>query len=209
MSAITLRQHGERTRNGLIVVAWALAIWLAWILDHSIWSWATIGTSVEGKDWWRLLRIVGYLPTWIVVAAIVGAAVRWRGRAWLACICGLLSGATNGLLAEIIKRVVARERPGATGYHNYRGIFSGFANDGDLGLPSSHAAVAFGAAFAIALVLPRAAWPVLLLAAGCGVSRVVHGAHFTSDVIVAAACGHLCSRFIVGVLDRGARGIER
>lgn len=209
MSIRSLEAHADRTRNRLIVVAWGLAIWLAWLLDHWIWSWATIGKSVESEDWWRMLRIAGFVPTWIVVALTVGLACRWRGVAWHATLAGLVSGALNGLLAELAKLVVARERPGISGLHVYRGLFAGFRDGSNLGMPSSHAAVAFGAAWAIAMTIPRARWAVLLVAAGCGVSRIVHGAHFTSDVVVAAGLGHLVGRMVSGWLGVGAGRGER
>jgi len=201
----SLEAHAERTRNGLIVAAWVLAVWLAFLLDHWIWSWATIGKGVEREDWWRLLRIAGYVPTWIIVAVVVGLACRWKGAAWRACLTGLIAGTLNGLLAEIVKLVVARERPGDSGLHVYRGFFDGFRDGSNLGMPSSHAAVAFGAAWAIALVLPRAGWAVLVLATGCGISRIVHGAHFTSDVVVAAGLGHVVGRIVTG-MGRGSHG---
>lgn len=209
MSVRSLASHAERTRNGLIVVAWGLATWLACDRDYWIWTWATIGKSVEREDWWRLLRIAGFVPTWIVVALSVGLACRWKGVAWRAALAGLIAGAANGFLAEVIKLVVARERPGDSGIHVYRGILAGFRDGSNLGMPSSHAAVAFGAAWAFALTIPRARWVFLLVAAGCGVSRIVHGAHFTSDVVVAAGLGHLVGRMVTGWLGVGSGRGER
>jgi membrane-associated phospholipid phosphatase len=55
-----------------------------------------------------------------------------------------------------------------------------------MGLPSSHALVAFAGAFALARLFPRARWVFYLLALGCGLTRVLATAHYLSDVIVAA-----------------------
>jgi membrane-associated phospholipid phosphatase len=46
--------------------------------------------------------------------------------------------------------------------------------------------VAFGAAFMLAYLFPRARWVWFALAAGCGITRVLARAHFVSDVVVAA-----------------------
>jgi membrane-associated phospholipid phosphatase len=46
--------------------------------------------------------------------------------------------------------------------------------------------VAFGAAWMLSYLFPRARWVWITLAAGCGLSRVLAQAHFVSDVVVAA-----------------------
>jgi membrane-associated phospholipid phosphatase len=51
--------------------------------------------------------------------------------------------------------------------------------------------VAFGGAAMLARLYPRARWVGYTLAAGCGLSRVLHRAHFLSDVILAAGMSWL------------------
>jgi undecaprenyl-diphosphatase len=55
--------------------------------------------------------------------------------------------------------------------------------------PSGHAATAFAAATAVALLYPRLRVPVLVLAALVALSRAYLGVHYWSDVLVGSAFG--------------------
>ncbi len=52
-----------------------------------------------------------------------------------------------------------------------------------------HGAVAFGAAFMLWRLHPRAAPVWMALACGCGATRVLSRAHFVSDVVASAFVG--------------------
>jgi undecaprenyl-diphosphatase len=110
----------------------------------------------------------------------------------------VLSPAMAGAGAELLKLVIGRERPTESGAHVWRGLFSGFDNGTGLGLPSSHAAVAFGGAFAGALLVPRLRCLLVTLACGCGATRMLTGDHFLSDVVGGALLGYASAR-LVGV----------
>jgi undecaprenyl-diphosphatase len=56
-------------------------------------------------------------------------------------------------------------------------------------MPSSHALVAFAGAAALARLFPRATPIWYALAVGCGITRLLSGAHFLSDVVVGALIG--------------------
>ncbi|MBL8963273.1 MAG: phosphatase PAP2 family protein [Phycisphaeraceae bacterium] len=165
------------------------------IFDQDLWRWLKAAESVGERDWYRLLRIAGYLPTWVVAAGVVIGAS--GGRLIRRGIALAGSAAVAGLMAEILKLVIARSRPGEDGQYHYRGLFSGFVDGSNLGMPSSHAAVAFGAAFAASRLFPGAGYVLVPVAAGCGLTRLLMGAHFTSDVWVAAWVGYLAARVCV------------
>jgi undecaprenyl-diphosphatase len=55
--------------------------------------------------------------------------------------------------------------------------------------PSGHAATAFGAAVALALLVPRLRWWAIGLATLVALSRVYLGMHFTADVAAGALLG--------------------
>lgn len=163
------------------------------------------------QTWWYLaLRHCGSLLTWLVLGIVVLSVDRLRRRPadqpgdlplrgpYIAVAAG-----TAGLAAELAKLVIGRERPATIqtlesgvealvyqGYH-FRGLFAGFADGSNLGLPSSHAATAAGGAFALAMVWPKL-WPLALgVSVGCGVSRLLTGAHFASDVYAGIVLGWL------------------
>jgi len=179
--------------------------------------------GVRTKDWHQALRQVGYIPTWLILAAIVwrldtGRAHRGHGleltptwpprpghhRAGLL----VLSAALAGAVAELLKPLIGRSRPDAEGVTRWlERPFVLVADGGGIGygLPSSHTAVAFGGAAMLALLEPRIRWIVLGLAAGCGLSRMNAGAHTLSDVLLGAAVGLVTAR----LLHRAGEGARR
>lgn len=183
--------------------AWqALAITLAatavaMLVDRTVFEFIN-APAVYDKDLGKLLRIVGFAGTWLALALAVGfqhagdsaARATARRRGWLLFWSPMLAGA----LAELLKIAIRRERPalndGAYGFRDWsERTFSGAG----LAFPSSHAAVAFGGAFMLARLFPRARWVGYVLAAGCGITRVLARAHFVSDVVFAAGLGWLVS----------------
>ena len=165
---------------------------------------------LDGAWWYQVLRQSGSLLPWLLVGVAVLAldrVRRGRGTDTSRPLRGpyiAVSAGAAGLAAELLKLVIGRERPAVIemvdgveqlvyqGYH-FRGLFSGFADGSNLGLPSSHAAVAAGGAFALARVWPKA-WPLaVVIAVGCGTSRVLTGAHFASDVYGGIVVGWLVS----------------
>lgn len=170
----------------VIIVATA-AIVVAHLADA--WAWRDfVSPGVYDHDLGRMFRVVGYLPLWLLLAVALWLVTRDSRRGLLLA----LVPTAGGLLAEVLKILLRRERPGL---HNGEYFFRPYADHliatRDLGLPSSHALVAFSAAWLLCRFYPRG-WPVwLLLAAGCALSRVQAQAHFLSDVTVAAVAGYL------------------
>ena len=101
--------------------------------------------------------------------------------------------AVSGLLVQIVKHVVGRARPpllsvdGA--FH-----FQGFVTKNALAsFPSGHTTSAFAAAVALGYMRPAWRKGLLGLAVLIGLSRVLVGAHFPSDVVAGAALGSTVS----------------
>ncbi|MBL8746610.1 MAG: phosphatase PAP2 family protein [Phycisphaerae bacterium] len=171
------------------------------------WPWA------EREDWHRMLRVMGFVPLWIVAGLAVGLLTRNRDgfhRRSSPAALGMfvaLAPLIAGLVAEPLKLVFRRERPDAS---NLRYVFRSwdtetFSTSG-LGLPSSHAMVAFAGATALCMVAPRAGLVWVLLALGCGFTRVADRAHWASDVFAAAAFGFVTAWLlgrIMGVRSGG------
>ena len=93
---------------GLVIVFGALPM-LAdrYFYDH--WHYK----NVYDQDWARLLRVMGFAPTWGIAALVLwlhersDEVQRAAARAWY-LITAMLAG---GLLAEIMKLLLRRERP--------------------------------------------------------------------------------------------------
>lgn len=150
-----------------------------WVFDH------VYQKNVYDHDWARLLRVMGFAPTWGIAALAIWlherpeAAQRAAARAWYLVIATL----AGGLLAEILKLLLRRERPAVhDGFYGFRPWSEQPFSTGGLAWPSSHTMVAFAAATAMARLFPRARWVWYSLAAGCGVTRMLAHAHFFSDV---------------------------
>ena len=171
-----------------------VAFVLACLIDR--WVYQNIRMSgVYNEDWGRLLRVMGFLPTWMALALAVGlqegvgaGRALARRRGWLL----FWAPALGGISAEVLKLIIRRERPAVhDGFHGFRPFDERTWSTAGLALPSSHALVAFAGAAMLARLYPRAGWIGWTLAAGCGVTRILAGAHFLSDVVLAAGAGWL------------------
>lgn len=163
---------------------------------------------LRGRDWYQFLRQSGNLLTWAVIAgALLLHDFSARGSRWSHSFAWWRRGALMflapliaGIIAEVLKVGIRRQRPGLEGIHAW-GWPWGSATEAAWGLPSSHAAVAFAGAFVL-IRLFSGTWPIaLVIAAGCGVTRLIVGAHFASDVFAGAAVGF----FVVRRLQRTLR----
>lgn len=192
------REARLRTRRTLISVAVVLFAFIAAsVLDHWAYFFFKSGDTarVEGRDWYRLLRVMGYLPTWLIVALAAWLLSKKEAiAARVSMALSILAGATlSGAAAELLKLIIARERPGLDGRYYFRGLLAGFSDGGNLGFPSSHAAVAFGGAIALTLARPALGPLAIMLAAGCAWTRLLSGDHFLSDVTGAAMLAYAVS----------------
>lgn len=197
----TAPASGASARQAWVALAVTLAATaVALLVDHTAFELFN-APKVYDKDFGRLLRIMGFAGTWLALALAVGfqhdgseaGRLRSRRRGWLVFWSPVLAG----VLAEVLKIVVRRERPALNdGAYGFRPWDERTWSGAGLAFPSSHAAVAFGGAFMLARVFPRARWVGIVLAIGCGVTRIVARAHFVSDVVFAAGLGWLVSWFL-------------
>jgi membrane-associated phospholipid phosphatase len=158
---------------------------------------------LEESDFYWTFRIAGTVWPWLLICgAMLAHAVttrpRPRGLAG-ASVMILCSAAICGVAAEVTRIATGRLRPNCAdvpGTHQFKGLWERFQDPSNLAFPSSHAAVAFGAAFMVAFVFPRAGGIALLAAVGCGITRMAAGAHFASDVFGAAVLGYAVARVL-------------
>ncbi len=177
----------SRTRDR---ARWLLLVAVLLIAAVAVDQWAyahLVYRRIYDGDLGRLLRVMGFLPLWLIVGLALylherRIALDARRRALL------LAGSpiVAGIAAELLKLLLRRERPEvAAGLYSWRAFSERPFSTSGLALPSSHTMVAFGAAWMLCRLFPRARWVWIGLAAGCGLSRVLAHAHFVSDVVVA------------------------
>jgi undecaprenyl-diphosphatase len=151
-------------------------------LDHRLERWV-----VEHRVGWLdgVFVWLGYLGAWgWIFLVIAAAAALWlrRPQVFLLTLAALAAGE---LIERGLKQAVDRERP-----HFPPGEPTPLIpRPSDPSFPSGHATIAFACAVTIALLVPRLAAPVLVLAAAIAYSRVYVGVHFPLDVIAGAALG--------------------
>jgi membrane-associated phospholipid phosphatase len=169
-------------------------------------------------DLHRMLRVTGYLPVWLIGGAMLLAMDwplrkshgihRWITRGTLLAAAPTASGA----MAEALKWWVGRARPPRewTGQWIEAARQAGAAwyDTSGLAFPSSHAAVAFGAAFAMRRLFPAAGWLALAMAVGCGWTRIASRAHALSDVAAGAATGYAAAWMVWAVHRQVKRAAE-
>jgi membrane-associated phospholipid phosphatase len=107
-----------------------------------------------------------------------------------------------GLAVQVVKHVIGRARPRYLDtlgpYHfdafSLKASFASF--------PSGHATTAFAVAGAIGLIWPKARPWLLGLALLIGLSRILLGAHYPSDVVAGAALGLASAIGVAGLAAR-------
>jgi undecaprenyl-diphosphatase len=155
-----------------------------------------------------LVSVISSFANWGVLAFGVAACALWaldmprHAGTWRrACAAGLSAAALGLLVSQLISHVWERPRPYAD---HPRGIIPLLTPSLDPSFPSDHATAAFGIAFGVLFVAGRRAWPFVVWAALIGLSRVLAGMHYPSDVLAGAliglASGYLMVRVAMPVL---------
>jgi membrane-associated phospholipid phosphatase len=143
-------------------------------------------------DWARLLREVGWFPTWALMSLALWLAQRQTdpSNAKKNALLLIAAPAVSGIVCEVLKLVIRRERPEINGgEYGFRPWSDEPFSTAGLAMPSSHTMVAFAACTALARIFPGARWVWYGLAAGCAVTRVMARAHFVSDIALGALLG--------------------
>ncbi len=143
-----------------------------------------------GLMWWLAglglmrRRGLGRRGAWIALTVFTGLLLSWG-------------------TAELVKLIVRRPRP-FLGIPDAPATLIG--HPGSYSFPSGDAALAFGAAVALGLVLPRLRIPALLVAFCVAASRVLVGVHYPLDVtggaLVGIAGGSLAPHLVAALRRR-------
>jgi len=167
-------------------------------LDFPIAKWALVAHPIpdlfdrnaKGGDAGRELMMLEQWGQWtssILVIAAVALIDRAGRRRALAIAVGCL---VTVLLTYLLKDLFGRTRPNAAipgvelGSWIWGGPAAGFANGSKWGsFPSAHTTGAFALSVGLSWFYPRARGLFMALAVITAVQRVLHSAHFLSDVI--------------------------
>lgn len=184
---------------GLFIIAcgWDRAIWL-----HFAKPIFQRFEAFEKAYWFVAPRQLGQAYVWGAVAALLVLFPFFQPdthrvrRGLRRGVFLFLCFAVPGIIAEILKVALGRLRPEAADGHYIFAWSDPIAEQFGRGLPSSHAATAFGAAFAMSVLVPRLTplWWILGLAGA--LSRIAAGAHFTSDIFLGFALALFLGRAI-------------
>ena len=153
-------------------------------------SLGNLGSLLKG-DLYYLFRIWGSLWPWLLFSIALAISCRGKeqpNRAKQSAFL-LLSPALSGAWAELLKIILRRERPSQLEAYVFRPLTDRPWSSSGLGLPSSHAAVAFGGSMALMVLFPRLRLPSLVMAVGCALTRVASGAHYPTDIYLGALVG--------------------
>jgi undecaprenyl-diphosphatase len=138
---------------------------------------------------------------WPLFLAAGAAADAVRRSAWPRVTCAAAASVGLAALAvTLLKDTADRLRPPLADAH----VQALVAIPQSASFPSGHAATAFAAATALALLVPRLRVPALAVAALVAFSRVYLGVHYVLDVVAGATLG-IAVGVSVALLVRRAR----
>lgn len=167
----------------VLLVVGVIGFVLAMRVDH--WAWVHLTWKhAEAKDWFRLLRVLGYTPTWIIAAVLLTLhfGIRPSRERWHPAIILIITVAASGLLSELLKMISKRLRPEhGDGFYTWHTWAEDAFSTSGIGLPSGHVITAMAAVFVLSRLYPRTAPVWLMLGLGCAYSRILAGAHYVSD----------------------------
>ncbi|HXB54471.1 MAG TPA: phosphatase PAP2 family protein [Vicinamibacteria bacterium] len=153
-------------------ISWRLSAWAppSWLRVWMMWA------TRLGDGW-----------LWLAAAVLLLAA---GGPYRLLLLAATVSAATTNTATVVLKRGLRRRRPSTYGGNPFFGVAPSelFAFD-QFSFPSGHTMNAFALGSVLVPALPALAVPVFLVAGSIGVSRVILGLHFLSDVLVGALLG--------------------
>ena len=191
------------SRAVILALLLVVVLLVVYPFDYAASEWGR-GLPVEIRRAFRWLTRWGE-SDWILIPAFVGLLLAWlvslvtRERVQavareLATLSGFVfSGvALPSLVATLLKRGFGRGRPEAwTAEAPLSFVPLNWDAYDHQSFPSGHATTAFSLALTVALLWPRLLWPMLVLAAGISLSRVIVGAHYPTDVLAGAVLGTL------------------
>jgi membrane-associated phospholipid phosphatase len=181
-------------RRLLFLAIWASLLVLAFAVDRSVAQWVHATTPLNqlhiGNFARRVIRLPGYYPFTLFVAFLLAC---FHPNRWVGAIALALSGATVGLIGNLVKWTAGRHRPiiviAPFDFHPFPQSFWGLFTERGLSFPSGDTILAFASAASLCVLLRRGRWAIYFWAILVAAERVLENAHYISDVVAAAGIG--------------------
>jgi len=142
--------------------------------------------SLVGDSVWYLV------PSLVIALAFKRINPGVAMKAWFL----FTSVAVSGIVANIIKFIFGRPRPGMYISEGLKDFQFFETASRYLSLPSGHATTVFSVAVFIAYLYPRFKWLAFVIAVIVAVSRVMVNKHFVSDVMLGSVLGAYTSMIL-------------
>ena len=190
-----IRARSRKIWIALTVMA-VIALVAAFFLDQATAHWINAHPSPELKRVMQIVSRVGDWPAHIIAGAIgIAIAFAAGSKAWIRIFLAMLVAlALVGVTTRAVKIATGRARPSVNAEAQWNGpqVSSKYH-----AFPSGHTAAS--TAFFVALFLARKkiGGPLLLIPILIALSRMIVGAHYLSDVTVAAILGVICALLAV------------
>ena len=168
-------------------------------MDRTLWHWFVAHRPAWLVDVAKALAFIGDETVLLPLTLLVAAAAVLRGRRTVAAVAPFVAMFSTAAVVAVSKAAFGRVRPPAA---------ERLVEVGSASMPSGHAA--YAAALAAVVWLAVADHPrhrafralSVALAAAAGLSRMVLGVHWASDVLVGWALGAAAAFCVVRVLGR-------
>jgi membrane-associated phospholipid phosphatase len=183
--------EARRAWPGILISGVLVALLVLWLMpqDRAVLEQVQSWTGSEVRPLCKAISFCGEFLNGCLFVAVFLALFGWLLRrpslrqAALAC---LLAAASAGIAVNCFRLTLGRPRPSSNLPDGFYGLQASAAYHS---FPSGHSATAFGTGSALAFLHPPFAFPVLLLAASVGWSRMELDRHYLSDVVAGGWLG--------------------
>ena len=181
----------------IVFVLFVLVFFDVWV-SQSLQAWPDVWrapfafiTDFGLSDWVLIPALLLFVVAVMALRLPIGRYRRATYELGLVASFVFIGVGLPGLLANLLKRLFGRARPEEfidTGVFQ----FQHFLNDWSFqSFPSGHATTAIATAFVIGFMAPRFFRLILLIAVMTGISRIVIGMHYPTDVVAGFVVGML------------------
>jgi len=189
------RARSRKIWIALVVLA-VIALVAAFVLDQTTAYWIGAHSSPELKRVMRMVSRVGDWPAHMIAGAI-GLAIAFAvgSKPWMRIFLAMLIAlALAGMTTRATKIATGRARPSVKTEARWNGpqLSSKYH-----AFPSGHTAASTAFFAALFLSRKKIGGPLLLIPILIALSRMIVGAHYLSDVTVAAILGVICALLAV------------